>query len=51
MQDSIMLMKKDPKIFVRFEIISLIIMLNPEALTALIIDVHPISLQKQVSLA
>lgn len=42
MQDNIMLMKKDPKIFLHFEIISLIIMLNPQALIALIIDVHPI---------
>lgn len=50
MQDSIMLMKKDPKIFVRFEIISLIIMLNPQALIA-VMNVHPISLLKQVSLA
>lgn len=50
MQDSIMLMKKDPKIFLRFEIISLIIMLNPQALIA-VMNVHPISLLKQVSLA
>lgn len=45
-----MLMKKDPKIFLRFEIISLIIMLNPQALIA-VMNVHPISLLKQVSLA
>lgn len=50
MQDSIMLMKKDPKIFLRFEIISLIIMLYPQALIA-VMNVHPISLLKQVSLA
>lgn len=50
MQDSIMLMKKDPKIFLRFEIISLIIMLNPQALIA-VMNVHHISLLKQVSLA
>lgn len=50
MQDSIMLMKKDPKIFLRFEIISFIIMLNPQALIA-VMNVHPISLLKQVSLA
>lgn len=50
MQDSIMLMKKDPKIFLRFEIISLIIMLYPQALIAVMND-HPISLLKQVSLA
>lgn len=49
MQDSIMLMKKDPNIFLRFEIISLIIMLNPQALIALI-NVHSILLLKQVSL-
>lgn len=49
MQDSIMLMKKDPKIFLRFEVISLIIMLNPQALIA-VINVHPILLPKQVSL-
>lgn len=50
MQDNIMLMKKDPKIFLRFGIISLIIMLNPQALIA-VMNVHPISLLKQVSLA